>query len=139
MLHRRQPLIYNMQSSLIAKSERQEEVWTSERCYIREILNSPKEPQVSLAICRIEPGMTTQLHCLAVAEWYVITTGEGLMEVDGGPGFTVEAGDSVAIPVGISQRITNTGSQDLLFECICLPRFYPECYQSLESENISTI
>lgn len=109
-----------------------EEVWTEERCHVRERLNDPAVPQVSLADCRVEPGITTQLHRLSVDEWYVIEAGGGLMEVGDGEPFAVGPGDHVAIAAGRSQRITNTGTDDLRFLCICVPRFTPGCYESME-------
>jgi mannose-6-phosphate isomerase-like protein (cupin superfamily) len=69
-----------------------------------------------------------------VSEWYYITQGTGLMEVDGGPQIEVGPGDTVEIPAGASQRIRNTGNGDLLLQCVCLPRFTPNCYQSLEND-----
>ena len=109
-----------------------EETWTSERCFIRERINSPAVPGFSLADTRVEPGTTTELHCLSVDEWYYITAGCGEMEVGGGPTQPVSAGDTVAIPAGVSQRISNTGDADLLFQCVCMPRFTPETYTSLK-------
>lgn len=108
------------------------ETWTGERCYIRELMNHPDIPEVSVAIARVEPGVTTQLHRLSVREWYVITNGEGLMEVAGEAPFAVAPGDVVAVPAEASQRITNTGVEDLLIHCVCTPRFVPACYESLE-------
>ena len=61
-----------------------------------------------------------------------LTQGNGDMEVDGGEPTSVSPGDVVEIPAGVSQRITNTGDDDLLFFCVCLPRFTPDCYESLE-------
>ena len=121
-----------MNSPLMEAPADRIEIWTSERCFILELLNDPALPQVSLARCRVEPGITTQLHSLEVTEIYVISEGYGSMEVNGTPGFEVKAGDSVSIAAGESQRITNIGSRDLVFECVCMPRFYPECYRSLE-------
>ena len=121
-----------MRLPLFKAPESRIEIWTSERCYILERLNDPGVPGMSLARCRVEAGVTTQLHSLSVAEIYVITKGCGRMEVNGEDGFEVKAGDSVSIDAGESQRITNIGMQDLVFECVCMPRFYPECYQSLE-------
>ena len=109
-----------------------EQAWTSERCYIRELINSASIPDFSLADSRVEPGVVTQLHSLSVREWYYIVQGTGLMEVGGGPGIEVGPGDTVEIPAGVSQRITNTGTQDLLLQCVCLPRFTPDCYLDLE-------
>jgi mannose-6-phosphate isomerase-like protein (cupin superfamily) len=109
------------------------EFWTTERCFIRELVNTAAIPDFSLADTRVEPGVTTELHSLSVREWYYITVGAGLMEVGGGPPFAVGPGDTVEIPAGVAQRITNTGTTDLRFQCVCLPRFTPDCYQSLNS------
>lgn len=107
------------------------EYWTEERCHIREILNDPQVPQVSLAEARVEPGTTTERHRVAVSEWYVIRDGHGLMEVGNEPPFPVGPGDTVCIPPGTPQRITNTGDTDLRFECICTPRFRPAVYETV--------
>ena len=115
-------------------SAAQGEFWTPERCFIREIVNSPDIADFSLAETRVEPGVTTELHKLSVDEWYIILSGEGQMEVSGNPPYTVVPGDVVAIPAETSQRIHNDGHVDLLFQCVCLPRFTPDCYVSLESE-----
>jgi mannose-6-phosphate isomerase-like protein (cupin superfamily) len=117
----------------IVKVASSEEIWTSERCYIRELVNHESIPEYSLAESRVEPGVTTQLHSLNVREWYVIMQGTGLMEIDGGPQFAVGPGDSYEIPAGISQRITNTGDTDILLQCVCIPRFTMDCYKSLEN------
>lgn len=108
------------------------EVWTTERCYITELLNSDKQPEVSIARTRVEPGVTTQLHQLSVFEWYVIERGQGLMRVGDEAPFPVGPGDTVAIAKDTAQQITNTGQDDLKFLCVCAPRFLQECYTSLE-------
>jgi mannose-6-phosphate isomerase-like protein (cupin superfamily) len=120
-----------MANSLI-QANSDEELWTSERCFIREQLNDPNVSDVSLARTRVEPGMTTELHRLTVKEWYVISHGVGLMEVGGESPFKIGSGDVVVIPENTSQRVSNTGNEDLVFLCICIPRFTPECYESLE-------
>lgn len=99
---------------------------------IREHLNTDALPDVSLASCRVQPGVTTELHALSVHEWYVIESGEGLMRVGDDEPFAVGPGDSVSIPPGREQQISNTGSGDLLFLCVCVPRFTPDCYASRE-------
>lgn len=104
---------------------------TSERCFITELLNHPTRPDVSLARARVTPGVVTELHALDVEETYVIERGSGMMEV-GGDRFRVGPGDSVRIPQGVSQRIENDGAVDLVFLCLCRPRFRPEGYVSLE-------
>lgn len=108
------------------------EVWTIERCYITELLNTASQPEVSLARTRVEPGVTTQLHQLSVSEWYVIESGNGLMRVGDEQPFAVGPGDTVTVPKHVPQQITNSGDEDLYFLCICTPKFSQECYTSLE-------
>jgi mannose-6-phosphate isomerase-like protein (cupin superfamily) len=52
------------------------------------------------------------------------------MEV-GGTATLVDPGDRILIPPGTPQRITNTGARDLVFDCLCTPRFVPEAYVAL--------
>ncbi|MGB5246295.1 MAG: cupin domain-containing protein [Woeseia sp.] len=114
------------------KASKSPEVLTGERCHIREQLNDARVPAVSVARTRVEPGVTTELHRLAVDEYYLIAAGEGLMRVGEQAPFPIGPGDSVMIPAGTAQQISNTGREDLVFQCVCLPRFTPECYESLE-------
>jgi len=117
--------------------------YTEERCHIVEYMNTPQCEEVSLAQCRVAPGVTTQLHSLAVAERYVVQQGEGRMELAGDGAqaqvFAVRAGDCVLIPAGCAQRIKNTGDDELVFLCICTPRFQPSHYLVLEQEPIEDI
>ena len=39
---------------------------------------------------------------------------------------------AVWIPAGVPQRISNTGEGDLVFHCLCTPRFRQEAYRDLE-------
>jgi len=108
------------------------EFWTGERCFITELHNSDASPETSLAVARVEPGVTTQLHALdGVTERYIVRKGEGLLEVDGATQ-PMKAGDQFVIPAGAAQRIANTGIGDLEFYCLCTPRFRPESYRNLE-------
>ena len=109
-----------------------EEFWTPERCFITELLNRADYPEVSVARARVEPGVTTQLHALDVAEWYVIESGTGRVSVADRTARDVRAGDVVQIPRGAAQQIHNCGDRELLFLCICTPRFLPAHYTSLE-------
>lgn len=110
----------------------QEEFWTEERCFITELHNCAHSPEASLALARVEAGVTTQLHRLdGVTERYVLRKGTGVLEVDG-VAQALGPGDQAVIPAGAAQRITNTGEGDLEFYCLCTPRFRPECYVSLE-------
>ena len=113
------------------------EFWTDERCFITECLNSEEIEEFSLAIARVKPAVTTQLHCLRdTKEIYIIRKGTGLVLV-GQKEFKVSVGDSVIIPANTPQRITNlSNTEDLEFYCHCSPRFIPEAYENLET-NIS--
>ena len=121
-----------MDEAVIRADSRAEYFWP-ERCYILEMSNSESDPQVSLARCRVEAGVTTVLHRLrGVDERYIVQEGRGRMEVGDIPPAEVRAGDVVLVPAGTRQRITNTGAEDLVFLCVCSPRFRAECYESLE-------
>jgi len=109
------------------------EVYTGERCFIRELLNEAACPEVSVARCRVEPGVTTELHRLDVLEWYVIERGAGQLRVGEGAPIPVAPGDAVPIPAGTAQQIRNPGDEDLVFLCVCAPRFTPDSYESLET------
>lgn len=121
-----------MHDARIPAPQARDEILTRERCYITELLNDERVPQVSLARCRVPPGVTTELHSLSVAEWYVIGSGHGWMTVGDAAPFEVRPGDSIAIPAHASQCIENPGAEDLVFQCICVPRFEPVCYSPLE-------
>jgi mannose-6-phosphate isomerase-like protein (cupin superfamily) len=108
------------------------EVLTDERCYITELLNSDRSPDVSLAVARVEAGVSTQLHSLSgVEEIYIVRSGRGVIEIDGIEQ-EIAAGDQAIVPASAAQRITNTGSDDLCCYCLCRPRFRPDCYVDLE-------
>lgn len=111
-----------------------EEFFTNERCYIGEIYNEDEDASHSLARTRVLPGIQTALHSLKdTTELYFILRGEGLMEVGQEEPMKVGPGDTIRIPANVSQRITNTGTEDLYFLCVCAPAFRPECYQDLEA------
>jgi mannose-6-phosphate isomerase-like protein (cupin superfamily) len=64
-----------------------------------------------------------------------MVAGRGEVEIDGQAPATVEAMDVVTIPPGVSQRIRNTGDSDLVFLCICTPRFDAAKYVQLTQEG----
>ncbi|WP_051342795.1 solute carrier family 23 protein [Pseudonocardia spinosispora] len=108
------------------------EFYTHERVFITELHNSDESPASSLALARVEVGVTTQLHSVtATVERYIVRRGEGLVEIDGEQR-SVGVGDQVVIPEGAPQRITNTGTGDLEFYCLCTPRFLKSAYVNLE-------
>jgi mannose-6-phosphate isomerase-like protein (cupin superfamily) len=118
--------------SFFVPASAQGEFWTDERCFITELHNSEASPEASLALARVEPGVTTQLHALeGVTERYIVRKGSGLLEVDGAAQ-PMKVGDQFIIPAGAAQRIANTGPGDLEFYCLCTPRFFPQSYRNLE-------
>ncbi len=109
------------------------EFYTAEKCYITELSNTPEDPDASIARARVEPGVTTRWHWLkGTVERYYIVNGRGRVEVGELPPQEVSAGDIVLIPPKCRQRITNIGSQDLVFLAICTPRFSNDVYEDIE-------
>ena len=124
-----------MNKALISRYSPESEFLTPERCYINELANTLDDEDCSIAVARVPPGTTTELHSLrSVVERYVIIEGEGWAEIDGRE-TRVGRFDVVSIPAGRSQRITNTTTRDLLFLCVCTPRFTPEVYDRLEGPS----
>ena len=81
----------------------------------------------------MEPGVTTRWHLLrGTVERYYIVNGSGRVEVGKLPPHKVNAGDIVLIPPMCPQRITNIGSEDLVFLAICTPRFSNDIYEDIE-------
>lgn len=106
-----------------------EEFYTDEGCYITEVSNSGHDPDLSIAIARVERGVTTQWHRLkGITERYCIISGTGVVEVGDQSPQAVYTGDVVVIPPLCRQRITNPGTSDLLFYAICTPSFTSEDY-----------
>ena len=117
----------------VARPDESLEFTTAERCSILEVWNDAHDSAASIARARVAPGITTQPHRLhGVVERYLIVEGSGLVCVGGSIEQAVAPGDIVVIPAEVTQQITNTGDSDLVFYCICSPRFTPGCYESLE-------
>ena len=117
---------------MIRRPDPAEEALTPERCAILESWNDDSDPAVSIARARVEPGIATQLHAVDVDERYVIFEGRGVVMVGDLLAEEVRPGDVVVIPAGTPQRIENTGTVDLVFYCVCSPRFTDDAYTSLE-------
>ncbi len=113
-----------------------DEFYTPEKCYITELSNSPDDPDVSIARARVAPGVTTRWHRLAgTVERYYIVSGRGQVEIGKLPSQEVHVGDIVIIPAMCRQRITNIGSEDLVFLAICTPRFSNDVYEDIEDSS----
>jgi mannose-6-phosphate isomerase-like protein (cupin superfamily) len=118
--------------SFVQKSDPDSEFMIPEGCWILESWNDGNDPAVSIARARVGPGVTTQLHRLrGVDERYVVVQGAGVVRVGDLAPCMVGPGDVVVIPAGTSQQISNTGDVDLVFYCICTPRFSSDCYEAL--------
>lgn len=117
----------------VITADPQSEYYTPEQCYITELSCPPRDEEMSIARARVEPGVTTLLHRLdGIDERLFIVAGTGRVEVGDLPPADVSPQDVVLIPRGTSQRITNTGEDDLVFVCVCTPPFEPGCYEDLE-------
>lgn len=109
------------------------EFYTEEQCFIIELANTAEDPAVSIARARVLPGVTTSWHRLeGITERYLILEGEAVVEIGALPPQPVKPGDTAVIPPDCRQRITNTGSVDLIFLAVCTPRFRQEAYRRIE-------
>lgn len=109
------------------------EYLTDERCYILELSNNPEDSLVSIARARVQPGVTTKRHrVIDTVERYVILRGKGMVSTGVSESRLLVPGDVFRIPAGVEQSIANTGDEDLIFLCVCTPRFEWRHYQTLE-------
>ncbi len=109
------------------------EFYTPEGCYITELSNTADDPDLSIARARVEPGVTTRWHRLRnTGERYLILSGRGSVEIGELPAREVNPGDIVIIPPLCRQRISNIGSEDLVFLAICTPRFSTDAYEDID-------
>lgn len=119
----------------ILRCDASAEYFTQERCFILELSNSSGDPGVSIARARVEPGVTTRWHRLiGVTERYIMLSGSGRVEIGALPAQDVGPGDVVLIPPQCPQRISNTGTDDLVFLAICSPRFTEAVYQDIDND-----
>lgn len=119
----------------IKKQNLKDEFYTPEKCYITELSNTSDDSDASIARVRVEPGITTRWHRLkGTTERYYVVSGNGRVEVGELAPREVCAGDVVLIPPICRQRITNIGSNDLIFLAICTPRFTEDAYEDIEDD-----
>ena len=123
---------YMLAEGTVWKQAVAKEFLTAEGCYIFETYNQSTDDSMSIARARVGQGISTAWHALdGTMERYIIAEGNGRVEVGEFPASDVAPGDVVIIPAGVRQRITNTGNGDLIFYCICTPRFQAAAYRSL--------
>lgn len=98
---------------------------TKDSSTIREIL-APRNSDIveqSLAEATLRPGAATHAHLHpGTEEIYYILAGAGRIAVEEEQS-DVSVGDAIAIPAGKRHQIRNTGSQDLVFLCCCVPAY----------------
>lgn len=105
------------------------EFYTDEGCFITELSNSSEDEGCSIALARVEPGITTEVHQLqGTIERYVILEGEGRIESGSLAGTRLSPKDTVVIPANEPQSISNISQEDLVFLCVCTPRFESKNY-----------
>jgi mannose-6-phosphate isomerase-like protein (cupin superfamily) len=113
----------------VRRADLSNEFPTAENCFILEVANDSGDPDVSIARARVRPGVRTEWHRVeGIDERYVIVRGRGRVEVGDLPPTIVSEGDVVRIPANMPQRIANIGDEDLVFYCVCTPRFVPSAY-----------
>ena len=122
----------------VNRAESSQEFETPERCFILEVANDEDDDELSISRARVLPGVTTEWHQLRdTNERYIIVQGQGRVELGGFGSVDVDPGDIVRIPANIPQRIKNKGQCDLIFYCICTPRFQGGCYERrLDLEDV---
>ena len=114
-------------TELIRRLDEGAEYWFEEGCYILELSNTSADEDCSIARARIPAGGTTKVHQLRqTIERYVILQGHGTVSINGAPAEPVAPLDVVLIPENAEQSISNVGAGDLVFLCICTPRFRKE-------------
>jgi mannose-6-phosphate isomerase-like protein (cupin superfamily) len=120
-------------TTVLWKQDASKEFFTPERCHIIETYNTADDESLSIARARVQSGVTTAWHHVEdTVERYIIAEGCGRVEIGDFPASDVGPGDVVIIPAGVRQRIANIGDHDLIFYCVCTPRFRQQNYRTLE-------
>lgn len=119
----------------VLNEENGKEFFVGEGIFILERANDAGDPAVGFDRVRAPPGITTALHQLSVDERYLITRGEGVVEVDG-KHYAVMPGDVVLIPAGSAQRI-EAGDAGVDFYVVTTPRFLVKDFTGLANAFFS--
>lgn len=100
---------------------------TEDGSEIRELLahrNSSIRNQ-SLAEATLRKGQSTRAHFHPWAEEiYYLLRGQGRIRIEGQEK-EVGPGDAIAIPPGVPHKISQQGTEDLVFLCCCAPGYEP--------------
>ena len=118
---------------LFHRPDEQAEYPTAENVRILECWNRGADPRLSIARARLAAGESSEVHWLdGVDERFVILSGHGILEAGHVTDQSLAPGDVAFVPAGARQRLHNPGPDDLVFLCLCTPRFTPECYHAGE-------
>ncbi len=118
------------ESNFYFPTDQNKEFYIDEGCHIIEILNKSSHPDISISQARVEPHSTTEIHYLKdTVEIYYILSGSGTAYIDDQQ-IPVKSGDLIHIPKDINQYISNKSDVDLVFLCICTPRWKEEIYKT---------
>ena len=107
----------------VIKFENCQEFTSGDGCVLRELLSplrTPLDLRYSLAHAKLPPGRASAPHRLNSSELYYMLRGTGKVFVDGEEDL-VGPSDTVYIPPGSVQYITNVGEDDLVFLCVVDP------------------
>jgi len=87
---------------------------------------APRNIPFSIALATVKPGKRTLKHIHETsAEFYYITRGVGVIQLDSRKD-SIEEHTLVYIPAKTKHTVTNTGTEDLLILCICIPPYTHE-------------
>ena len=111
------------------------EIIAEDGCRLRELIHPQRDaPSIdySLAQAEIDPGQSTLNHRLTEEdELYYFVEGTGTMTIDD-ESFAVIAGDTVWVPRGAAQYVTNDGDVTLRWLNIVSPPWLLEHDQRIE-------
>jgi mannose-6-phosphate isomerase-like protein (cupin superfamily) len=129
----RDDMTNSIMKPMVCRPDPQSEFDTPERCRILESWGNDSDPGVSIARATVAPGVTTEIHSLKeVDERYIIISGTGIVTLGSHSPVDVKPDDIVVIPHDTPQKIENNGQVELVFYCVCTPRFTSDCYKALE-------
>ncbi len=116
------------------KTDLSKEFYIDEGCHIIEIFNNSAHPDISISQARVELNSTTELHFLNdTIEIYYILSGKGIAYI-GEDRIPVKKGDLIHIPENMNQHISNDSEDELVFLCICTPRWKEEIYKTPDNQ-----
>jgi mannose-6-phosphate isomerase-like protein (cupin superfamily) len=115
----------------IRKSSELKPFVTKDKSLIREFFHPlhetskhmPRDIPFSIALATVKPGQKTLKHLHETStEFYYITRGTGTIQLNTKKE-PIEENTLIYIPAKTKHTVTNTGKEDLLLLCICIPPY----------------